>query len=136
MTLPSASRRGSSSSTMAMMPGFVSVSFTWIHQILGSLKSLASEHRLHFRGIGRYPALGGDRYLLMWVGFELFGHPDEVGEGLGLGFLHHVRAVGLDGELAGPQFVRDLLVQKACHHKVQHFLFARRQRVETRANLG
>src|SRR5690348_88325 len=49
MTLPSASQRGSSSSTMAMTPVLDRVSLTSIHPICRSMKSPASKDRLAIR---------------------------------------------------------------------------------------
>ena len=42
---------------------------------------------------------------------KLFEHTDQLGQRLGPRFLHHMRPVGLDRELAGPEFARDLFVQ-------------------------
>src|ERR1700691_194901 len=103
MMLARASRSGWSSSTMAMEPVFEM-----------SLRRC----RLTIRGAQNYPPLGGGRYLLSGGGgFYLLRHADQVRERVRLCFLHDVGSMGFHRELAGSQFMRDLLVQQAGDHQ-------------------
>ena len=40
------------------------------------------------------------REISLWL-IEFFRHADEVGEGVGAHFFHHLAAMELDGDLAG-----------------------------------
>src|SRR5262245_54247458 len=53
--------------------------------------------------------------------------PNQVGERSGAHLLHDVRAVHLDGLLGGAELQRDLLVQLAGDHAVEHLALAARQ---------
>src|SRR5580698_779410 len=76
-TLPSASRRGASSSTIAMMAVLVIVWFNGIVQSPTRGKRL-TDGRLTTQGFEYHPALGGEECSLAKCGPELLSHSDEM----------------------------------------------------------
>jgi hypothetical protein len=60
-------------------------------------------------------------------------HPDEIGQRARPQLLHDTAAVDLDGLLHGAQVGRDLLVELARDHVLEHLALARGERVEPRA---
>ena len=61
----------------------------------------------------------------------MFGHANQVGQRVCLGFFHYVGAVSFHGKFAHAKLVSDLLIEKASHNQVKHFLFARCKRFES-----
>src|ERR1700735_240957 len=94
-----------------------------------------TDWRLTIRRLEYHPALGGEGGSPSKRALKLRRHADEMRQRVGLCLLHDVCAMRLNGQLTGPEFIRNLLVKQSRDHQVQHFRFARRERGEAFAKV-
>ena len=59
---------------------------------------------------------------------EPCSHIHQVGQGVGLHFLHHLASVCLHRDFADTEIATDLFIQQACHHQGHHLPFATAKR--------
>src|SRR6185295_9098428 len=100
------SRTDSSSSTIAM----IGLPATLILVVRGPAQRL-----LCVRAVLLYVGISGRRESEGWLfgmgNTQPLGHSDEVCEGIGVHLVHHLAAVDLHGDFAGPKLSGGLLVQ-------------------------